>query len=299
VELFGGLGNQLFCYAAGTYLADKLSVNLRMFKRPSARRESDHGSSITSFNLSVEVEDKLSISEAWMLKLRKIVNLILEKLKFPSQFSTRLSRIHRAKNLGKDPDIDLVRPGHYVVGYFQTHEYFSDLISRGNFQTIQMRKPSRWFLEQSQSAEREKPIMVHVRRGDYNNPENATIGGLSPEYYRNGLDVICKELSVDLDSTPVWVFSDEIELARTQLSSVMPVNTRWVEPPAASSDPAESLLLMSKGLGLLIANSTLSWWAAAISSDAVVAAPTKWFSGMPDPEGLIPQSWLRVESSWL
>ena len=68
---------------------------------------------------------------------------------------------------------------------------------------------------------------------------------------------------------------------------------------APSFRHSESLMLMSKGAAIVIANSSYSWWAAKLSSNGcIIIAPSKWYQGMKDPLDLIPEDWTKIESSW-
>jgi hypothetical protein len=98
--------------------------------------------------------------------------------------------------------------------------------------------------------------------------------------------------------SPVWVISDEIAEAKILLQSILPLQTKWVNPPANAS-PVESLVLMSHASANIIANSTFSWWGAMLNPGSVVTvAPQKWFRGMDDPIDLYPSHWILVPSVW-
>ena len=57
---------------------------------------------------------------------------------------------------------------------------------------------------------------------------------------------------------------------------------------------------MSKGIAIVISNSTFSWWSAAFSKPGTsVYYPSKWFKALDDPEDLIPRDWTPIESEWL
>jgi hypothetical protein len=56
---------------------------------------------------------------------------------------------------------------------------------------------------------------------------------------------------------------------------------------------------MSLASANVIANSTFSWWAAALNQNkGFVVAPDKWFRGLEDPKDLIPPDWILVKSQW-
>jgi hypothetical protein len=43
-------------------------------------------------------------------------------------------------------------------------------------------------------------------------------------------------------------------------------------------------------------NSSFSWWAAYLSSPkpSLVIYPTPWFTGINEPQNLIPESWIGI-----
>ena len=134
---------------------------------------------------------------------------------------------------------------------------------------------------------------MHVRRKDYCSARN-TIGLLSREYYEEAIFY----LETVLPHSDVWVFSDDISEAKDLLDGISSTKITWIEPPN-NSDPAESLVLMSYGEGIIMANSSFSWWAAATGNVAKkVVAPSPWFRNLEEPELLIPNNWYLIPSRW-
>jgi hypothetical protein len=212
--------------------------------------------------------------------------------------SEQLARIHTSETIGLDRELDIVRSGWVVRGYFQTYEYFSWLKAQGWLEDVQVTDPSNWFSEMREEIDQKKPRVVHIRRGDYLSPINAAIGALGAQYFLNALEY-CAQLDKSIDglTNEIWVFSDDPEQAKLELQSIFPENTRWINPPA-DADPAETLLLMGRGSWLILSNSSFSWWAAALSPVAQVIAPRKWFRSMDDPEQLKPDFWHQQQSVW-
>jgi hypothetical protein len=118
---------------------------------------------------------------------------------------------------------------------------------------------------------------------------------LTPDYFRQALEGGPFQAS-DF-SRPLWIFSDDIENVKTEFKFIKSMNVHFVKAPD-NSDPAESLILMSLASSIIISNSTFSWWAATLSSGAKIVAPSKWFKDMDDPEDLIPDHWIRIDSQW-
>jgi hypothetical protein len=151
------------------------------------------------------------------------------------------------------------------------------------------RGSSAWLTESLKDLKSEKPLVIHVRRGDLLRAENRSLGVLSKEYFAK---------IVNLNPTrSIWIFSDSPPESLLEFKSVEGV-TRIVRPPD-ESDPIDSLLLMSGAEVLGISNSTFSWWAAILSSpNSEIYAPEKWFERRSDPVDLIPHNWHRIPSEW-
>lgn len=288
VKLVGGLGNQLFCYFAGYDLATRTASRLELEISDIRSGASVHASSIESFSLPgdfISADLKQRISK---LSLKNFLIRVMRKLNL-LEFVSR--RILVSQEIGFDPRVLSVKTGTSLFGYFQTYRHFYPY--RNEFLDINLKNPSNWFRENLLRMTSDSVIAIHVRRGDYTNLAD-TFGLLSPEYYERAVEEIRKYLPDSI----CWVFSDDPDSANLLLRDVLPATTCWVKPPA-DQDAAETLLLMSKASGNVIANSTFSWWGAALNSNGgPVIAPTKWFKSMPDPKDLYPPAWITVESSW-
>lgn len=289
VKLVGGLGNQLFCYFAGYDLSVRKSCSLDLDVTDIRSGISTHSVSIESFALPGNF---FSTKSEGLIKKAKLKNLLVRvsrKLNFPITFSRRT---YISNVIGFDENVMKVDPGSSLYGYFQTYRHFFPY--RQDFHNVSLKAPSRWFEENLSKMKSENAVAIHVRRGDYSKLAD-TYGLLSADYYKHAVDAI----SGHLPNSIFWVFSDDPEVARLLLADILPKNTVWVIPPS-DHDAAETMLLMSNASGNVIANSTFSWWGAALnSSGGPVVAPSKWFKLMLDPKDLYPPHWTQVESSWV
>jgi hypothetical protein len=293
VEVLGGLGNQLFGYVAGRSLARSLGCSVRIDLKMVGLGGTNHGSTIKSFNLNAIYFSKKK-SKSPLSNLASRVNAKLVRDYAVVRFiAVKVFKIYQSQVIGYDPILKELKPGITIRGYFQTWRFVSELIANESF-TLEVTDPSPWLEMMKQRSAAENPIMVHVRRGDYANLID-DFGLLSCEYYQNALDA----LSDPTKTEQVWIFSDDINLAKKLLSSVTDKELIWIDPPMESS-AAESMMLMATARKLVIANSTFSWWAAMLGNrNKMVIAPAKWFKGRSDPEDLIPTGWITVESHWL
>ena len=294
VQLVGGLGNQLFGYFAGRYVAKRLGAELLLDVSQFDKGITAHGSTIASFKVSERTQNLKQETRFPILVAQSALNFAANKLPILTDLVESLTGIHTSKPIGIDPRIHSVKPGMLMRGYYQTYVYVQDAISKASHDHLVLAKPSDWYLQLSAEALVAKPIMVHVRRGDYAKPANKDFGMLAATFYKKAVDQI-RHVSGNIDA-PIWVFSDELDLAKTELGKDLP-QAKYIDPPSEAS-AAESMLLMSLGSANVISNSTFSWWSAILNPEAIVVAPSKWFKAMPDPEGLIPPSWLIETSVW-
>ncbi len=292
VYLFGGLGNQLFQYFAGLAIAQVTGAKLYLkpFGQTSAvGREGEAGitafkteGTLVSSKIPVRLQEKL---------LRRFVTMI-DRLGLGA-----FSRKHGVF-LSDAPELPEMKSGYHrhvrLMGYFQDSKFLDFLEMQGKKMELPLKNPSPWFEKLQGQSRLKKPIIVHIRRGDYLSHAE-TIGVLDLSYFRNALEMIPRD-----GDSEFWIFSDSLDAAKdfARLAELPEARTQIIQAPADSPD-AESMLLMTLSSALVISNSTFSWWGGYLKRDAVqVIAPKKWFKNLDDPANLIPQNWIYCESVW-
>jgi len=284
VGLSGGLGNQMFQYAAGRALSLRLQVPLRLDLSWYANRK-DRKYALADFAIHAEIA-------ACPLP----VPPLLQGLE--SRVSRRWSRNRSGVPIFREPHFhfspafsELVRPV-YLEGYWQSERYFDsyrDVIA-ADF-TLPGELPQRCLPVQEEIRAKDA-ICLHVRRGDYvSNPITASVHELcSLEYYQQGASLVAGGLS----NVHGFVFSDDPVWAREHFRVPFPTTVVEVNGP----DEAQwDLHLMASCKRFVIANSSLSWWAAWLGSspDKRVVAPVKWFkTDGRSTIDLIPADWTRI-----
>ncbi|MEY9590268.1 hypothetical protein ABIA06_002559 [Bradyrhizobium yuanmingense] len=301
MSLIGGLGNQMFQYAAGKALAERHGVDLVLdlsgFKNDKLR----------SFLL-----DRMCVPEAGQ---RDSLNGSAEKL--PNHFARSLwgQRIDRVLKMAGLPKlaapVDSYREPHFhfdtafdslgshisLFGYFQSERYFSSISEslrewfspRESFGEAAARMLT--LIERSPM-----PVSVHVRRGDYLNPGTAEFHGILGEpYYREALDRLERAIGRKAE---LFIFSDDPMSAEGVLAFVPA--SRLVHVCGDPDRPWEDMALMARCRHHVIANSSFSWWGAWLNRapDKVVLAPRAWFAPNElkkrDTSDLYPAGWRLV-----
>ncbi len=289
VNLEGGVGNQLFQYAAGLYVSKKINSNLVLnISRITGNRHS--GYCITDFELpGVTYIDSTSNEPRFDNRALRLIRY------FQNTGNPRL-KILFEDGLGFKSKLKSIKKNRGISGYFQTCEYLNDLeegsLSLRNLRLIQPSSLYSSLLDRSRNIQ---PIMMHVRRGDYL-AHRESIGILSMNYYKEALS----SLSYKYHNREIWVFSDEFTRVKSEFREFTTFSQlRFMEETSMMSS-VEILRLMSSGSAILTANSTLSWWAGYLSRpETEVVVPNPWFRQPTTKNDLLVPTWNFCQSDWI
>jgi len=292
-EVVGGLGNQLFIYAAGAYLADKSGAELVLDISKVGVGAVDHGKMILNFQLDCEINDYPSVTTKRFRLITRISNKLASLSGRYRKLRDRLERRYTANSLGYESEFANLSQARKISGYFQSYVY-TDFVKDNLKETLILKSPSDWFKKQEKLIKEVNPIVLHMRRGDYLAAKD-DFGVLGVKYYEAGVAI----LSTDYQNRNLWIFTDSPELIREEIAASKLSNAIVVIPPKGSN-PNESMILMSRASDIVIGNSTYSWWAAYLASEKTnVIAPEKWFRTLEDPALLLPEHWVKITSQWI
>lgn len=179
-----------------------------------------------------------------------------------------------------------------IVGYFQSYKYLEGQGKSSFNKMLILKDTGPDWIHWSERAFRERPLIVHIRLGDYLSEDN--FGIVTTEYISKALS----QMKVLQTQVPIWVFSDQTEIAARIFPSEFSTNVVWV--PEIDSNPMATLSIMQMGCGYVIANSTFSWWAAwaTQNEESPVFCPRPWFVGFETPNELIPAHWIQIENNY-
>ncbi len=293
-EVIGGLGNQLFGLSAGIYFEKKHHKRLKVSLREVDKGITAHGVSIANLDLPCELVEVTYKKRQLSRFIRRVVFKMDRTFSKNSSFSRRLLGIYRSNTTGYDSVLDSNIAQRRIQGYFQSRIYADALKDSLGGKSIQVKNESTWLYAMKLKAISEKPVVLHVRRGDYRNQMN-DFGMLSSKYYEKAISLVRESFP----SNPIWVFSDELNETRKEFTESFEENFEWILPPPSSTSE-ESFILMQFGIAHIISNSTFSWWSAyASQNSSLVVAPNPWMKSVKEPENLIPLDWVRINSDWL
>ena len=281
-KIIGGLGNQLFQYAAGRCLA---YLNDTQFKLD-VTGFTDY--KLRNFDLQALHASCQFASEEEIGSLLPSHNLekALQYL-FPKKSRT----YYREKYFHFDENMLKFGKNVYLKGYFQSEKYFLPIknIIRKEFtfkdEIIERVK------EFSDVIRSTNSVSVHIRHGDLkSDPAAAERHGVMPlSYYQKCIEIIRSKIS----NPHFYFFSDDINWARENFKEQ---DMSFVSGEISKTH-FEDLYLMSQCGNNIIANSSFSWWGAWLNNNPnkIIIAPNKWFnSGPQDTQDLLPEEWIKI-----
>lgn len=293
IDLVGGLGNQLFGYVASLSYALKFNCILILDKSQIPLGLTNHGSNIESFQLPYV--DSIVFTEIGHVRqcLYRISNLLVIKNKLFRLFQRKIFRIYQATSTGYEETFLENKNLKFIKGYFQSYKYFQHVSVSGIELDFELKNASEWYIVNKQKILLDAPVVLHIRLGDYK-LKNSPLGLLDLKYYSSAIKIQQERFP----QKNFWIFSDDIDEARSILEKLLPESSIFVSPPD-NSDAAESLKLMSLGSAHIISNSSFSWWAAMLSSNPEnVIAPSPWFRFEKEPLELLNPKWNKLQSTW-
>ena len=281
VKVYGGLGNQLFCYACGYAVARYNNCDLII---DTSQQDNDSFRQVDIIKLKIPYSKRITFKKGTGLFDRLLLNRMILSIKLGLG-------IYRAKE--KEPycfDRDIFninRKSIYLHGYWQSYRYFNEYRK----ELLSAYEPSfilsDYFKETQNKIDMcENSIAVHIRRGDY-----VSIGcNIENSYYDLAIERIERALSL---TKTYFIFSDDISYAY-EFKYKYPEFDMYVIDNRSTNSTIEDLLLMSKCRNQIIANSSYSWWAAWLNKyeNKIIICPevNSWAGD------LYPEEWIKIRT---
>ena len=286
----GGIGNQLFCYAAARRLAIANQADLVLDYENGFLRDFEYQQKyqLDHFNIKVSKASGPNIlgwpSGRWGFYLRRKINRII-----PYSRRTYIEQVGNnfdARLLGLEVKRDL-----YIDGYWQSEGYFYD-IAKTLRADLKIKPPEDDAnLRLGEKIDRSNAIAIHIRFFDKLNSvsnRNASI-----DYYVNALNFIENKFP----NSHYYLFSDQPQRA-ISLLKFPDGRFTCVYHNIGDENAFADLWLMSKCRHFIISNSTFSWWGAWLggAEGKIVIAPDMNISGVGSWgfEGLLPKEWIKL-----
>jgi hypothetical protein len=259
VRLQGGIGNQLFQYAAAYALARRfgcpLAMDLSIYQKEKVRHYA-----LDRFNIPQMVVPPPLLRTGSPMIQRAM-----------AAFGLRPFLTYREPHCQYDPQFLNLSPPVQIRGYFQSERYFAPVVEelRGQLNLAVPLSDAAMNVAREIAAS-SMPISIHVRRGDYLLGEGQV---LDTAYFQQAFSIMNAMIA---RPATYFVFSDDYEYAETSFEFVPDRVIVRGDPDRAWED----LVLMSRCRHHIIANSSFSWWGAWLNScsEKRVIGPRRWFA---------------------
>jgi len=289
IQLDGGLGNQLFQISAGNYFAKTFGKTLK-FKLPLTNYENREKSQLLN---AISTKNEIYENKFLYFKYLRFLWRIDRKLIKISKFYSSIRRVQDLQNLAEINEIQLLNSTKELRGYFQS-SFFANYSRNTISSILNGFQLSTTASELSNQIQIEKPVGVHIRRGDYIKLENL-YGLLSKEYY----EFIFEDILRNKPNQKFWIFSNDIQKIEELFSKSKYFEHLYFIDHEKKLTDLESLVLYSKCFGHITGNSTFSWWGAFISGNSdFVYAPEPWNKKIKYSTNLLLSGWIKRKSIW-
>ena len=288
-HILGGIGNQMFQYAAGRSLASHLNVCFKLDLNDFDRYTLHHGYELKRvFDVPIEPTSPDELKSILGLRRLSLMKKILRR----KQFS-----ILKGQKFIVEPHFNFwseffsLNSSAYLYGYWQSEKYFRTIekVIRDDFT---FKKPlSGNNLLIANQIDQTNAISLHIRRGDYltDLKTNRIMSVCGISYYERAISYMAEKVL-----NPVfYVFSDDMDWVKQSISITYP--TVYVDHNQGE-DSYVDMQLMSLCGHHIIANSSFSWWGAWLNPNIkkMVVAPRLWFKNGNNDSDLIPNKWIRL-----
>ena len=242
VKFSGRLGNQIFQYAFYQYLKTNNRDKHFFFVNP-------HHAYLTKY-FDLEAYDNLTMGSKVYSIFTRTMGWMLS------------SKEHYIQNIQVPKPVQVADWTVYK-GFFQSDWYVKRIVGDFKIQ-IKPRYVQEFQDKFGEVFNKEKTIVVHIRRTDYMNYGKRDIS-LPMEYFKQRLDAI-----PDLENYKVFFVSDDIDHVRAYFQE----KPNFVY---SSNNEITDFQIIKNADIAIISNSSFAWWAAYLSEkENTVYAPKNW-----------------------
>lgn len=284
-RIIGGLGNQMFQYAAGRALADVNGCQLKLDVSGFDGYGVHNGYELNHFRIRASIASELEIR-----RLAGQQSRLARFFRRKTGFAKKTHFLER--DFSFDASFFSLEPPVYLDGYWQSYKYSEAILAQIREELTPLSPLAGKNIEAVNAISGVNSVSLHVRRGDYiTNPRASRVHGfVGVEYYKEAILRVCDQVQ----SPRFFVFSDDISWVRENLD--LADDAVFIEH---NSGPLafEDMRLMSLCKHNIIANSTFSWWAAWIGNcpGKLVFYPKNWFVGdKQNTSSLWPVEWFQI-----
>lgn len=300
-KIHGGLGNQMFEYAAARALS--LHNNDRLLIDPSALFDPTPWKNFTYRNYALSTAFKIDPQFSMVAKLQSTVRIPYFAKAVNKYYARWLGkmgywRFFQDQHAGRyEEDFFKLKGNLYLSGYFQSEKYFRDYEEQIR-KDYTFRPPLEGATaELARQIQGTNAVSLFIRRQEMVRVQRYIdlFYVATPEFYKNAVALMKQKAGPH----PVfYISSDEIDWCRKNFK--IDAEHVFVGDEHNGPECANALHLMSLCKHFITTNSSFSWWAAWLSANKgkVVIAPEKWMRDeRDDTRDIVPEWWFKVPSA--
>jgi hypothetical protein len=291
VKLMGGLGNQMFQYAAAKALSEHHGVPMKVDLSFINDRTAKENFTIRKYELDcfgtvieIATKEELSIFN----RKNRFISSMMSLLGISTPMHYYEQAFNYNESFNELPNEILLE------GYFQSEKYFIQIRSL-LLENFKWQSPASGvnlsFIENIKST---NSVSLHIRRGDFveNEVINSFHGLCDINYYNRAIS----QINNSIKNPTFFIFSDDINWAKNKFGWIPSV---FFVDNNKGKESYWDMRLMSHCKHNIIANSSFSWWGAWLNNnkEKIVLAPKIWFNDSTlnmQTQNLIPSEWLRI-----
>ena len=289
IRIFGGLGNQLFCYAAARRLALVNKADLVIDDVSGFVRDGEYKRhfQLDHFNVPCRKATPAERLEPFS-RIRRYLKRSYNQRR-PFEERTHIQQ----EGVAFDHRLLQCKPRGtlYLEGYWQSEDYFKDVAQtiRTDLEIL----PPTDAINQTMGSRIRNSLAVAVHVRFFEAPEEIGVHNAPSDYYARAV----AQMERLLPGAHYFLFSDRPEDARARIP-LPEERITCVSHNQGDANAYSDLWLMTLCQHFIIANSTFSWWGAWLGGgvDKIVISPdlhldckTAW--GF---KGLLPKEWIRL-----
>ena len=294
IRVQGGLGNQLFCYAATRRLALANNAELVIDDVTGFARDRLYNRqyALDKFQITARKAAPRERMEPFERYRRGMAKFIAQRRPF------HLRRYVEQEGIDFDPRLLEYRVNGtvYLDGLWQSEDYFKDVenVIRNDLKIIPPKdKENKDMAERIRASS--NAVAVHFRCFESPNSQSAA-HNLDKRYYVQAVKEVCAKVK----EHHFFLFSDNPDAAR-KLLDLPEDSVTAISHNQGDKNAYADLWLMSLCKHFVIANSTFSWWGGWLSRNEhkIVVAPRIVQSGISSWgfNGLIPKEWIQIKTA--
>jgi Glycosyl transferase family 11 len=284
----GGLGNQLFCYAAARRLALVNDVELVIDDISGFARDIGYQQQYALDHFCIPVR-KATPSER-MEPFERYRRGMIKWLSRKKPFSERLYLEQEGNDFTEGLLTLKISKILYLDGYWQSEKYFKD-VEKVIREDLQITPPPD--LENQQMAAKINScnaVALHVRWFDDPEIIVTTPRNLPADYYQTAIALIEQKV----DSPHYFIFSDNPEATSKKIA--LPENrVTFITHNRGDKNAYADLWLISQCQHFILANSTFSWWGAWLGDkEGSIIVSSKLKLAWWNFDSQLPDSWIKI-----